>query len=174
MTENRPERFYKNVEILMEFMERIITKLHKEGKTKVVPEIVDVVKIILSPLSKESILTTFINKSYKYWDQIYDKKEEFITKNAFDVFVDIPKEYIVKFVEMFSTPGLVEEKDRVTIQRHFESFVRISINYVHQWQEPILIDDQMTYRKQWKINDEPIDLKYHALKRNMKLLFPSS
>jgi len=131
------ERFFMNVEGLFQLISELVNTAYQSGYKVISPYLVNFAGFVLFKLNKDFVLRTFIEKSYKHWDQIRVKDEDFFINHAGQVFAGLPLDEVNAFKELFvlktkSGDRFVSEDDRDAIWEYFESLVRISIHYLQE------------------------------------------
>ena len=165
------ERFHDNIVDLTTFLKEIIERCHNLGYTNIDPKVVEMVRGFLRGYHAEEIIKTFSIKSYEHWPSIKKHDEIFFKNHCNDVFSDLPKEYVDSFRKLFETykdtgdPVITEEEKNI-IWLYFESFVKISIHYIHENRRPDWDLSNNTMRKVYRIGFLP-ELK--GLQKQVKI-----
>ena len=173
---NPATRFHENIIDLTIFLGEVIKRCYNDGYTKIKPDVISSVGGIISNFQPRVIIDTFTVKSYDHWDSIMNNNEDFFKKNCTKVFEDLPEEYVGAFRDLFDTydtngKSVITSDEKESIWAYFESFVKISIKYVHEERRPtsegISPKPKFHYRK--KFLPEVKLLTTHAKKYNVKL-----
>jgi hypothetical protein len=131
------ERFFMNVEGLFQLVSELVNSAYQSGYKIVSPYLVNFAGFVLFKLDKEFVLKTFIEKSYKHWEQIRVRDEDFFVTSAGNVFAGLPLDSVNAFKELFllkTSTGerFVTEDDRDAMWDYFDSLVRISIHWLQE------------------------------------------
>lgn len=147
MTLSPPERFKSNVIDLVDFCKGLILRLKKEKYNVTEPQILEIGILVLNTYDDTNLIEDFINGSHIYWDQIYNKNEEFFIQHSKSIFKDLPAQSVQMFIDIFNlktpynTPA-IKQDDRDVIWEFFETFVCISLNYIHEKRGPKLTEKE--------------------------------
>src|SRR5581483_5396751 len=133
----------------------------------------------LSSLDQKLLIETFIENSYKYWGQIKDNNEAFFVDNCGNVFAKLPvgQGDIDAFRVLFTKKDengnyIIVPDDRTTIWDYFESFVKISIKYVHKIRECYLAQgEDGKMRPRYRHNKFP-EIKVRELAKIWDITLP--
>lgn len=158
------ERFKETVCDFAAVILEILNDVRSKGFDELDPRLVEIAGTILSKVNNDKLIRGFIVKSHGYWQQIFDRKEEFIIKHSSDIFVDIPLEHVDSVKTLFITEQAngepyLEDEDKEDIWAFFHSMVKISIKYFDEYPETQLIlnnklNDSFDWRKEartWSI-----------------------
>lgn len=159
-------------------------RLTKEKGKKIVivdDNVVNFVAGFIDRMEPEKLLVNFIEKSYKYWDNILNKEDSFFEKNSLEVFGDLPETEIKKFQTLFnlrysSGERYMCKEDQESIWSHFEAFIKTAIKFIHDKRGPYLELNNETGDKVPKYRNEymkNITIKPYAIRLQMKLKFES-
>lgn len=160
----------------------INSKLTKETGRKMVivdDNVVNFVAGFIDRMEPEKLLVNFIEKSYKYWDNILKKEESFFDKNALEVFGDLPESEIKKFQSLFNIRDSTGNRymcneDQDSIWSHFEAFIKTAIKFIHDKRGPCVEFNRETNEKIAKYKNvymKHIEIKPYAIRLGMKLGF---
>lgn len=121
----------KNFKLVLEKMislvEQISERLRKNNLNILDVDKINLVKTFLPAISGETIITTFINKSYgEFWTKISERDEEYFLKNCNDIFSNSLNSEI--FVQFF-TNSCITKKEKDAIWKFFDKYVLLSIKY---------------------------------------------
>lgn len=150
------ERFKANVVGLGDLILDIVTEVNDKEHFVVDPVVVNLAVRVLERISGKAIISTFINKSNTNadgkvfsmeehcWSKIRSRDRSFFVENAGEIFSGLPVERVDAFSKMFSAVDengkpVVPEEDEQEIWEYFESFVKISIKYIHENRKPVAI-----------------------------------
>lgn len=139
------ERFHTNICDLTEFIQDIIANLWNEEKTKINPAVIGVAGGVLKNMNKKTLIESFIEHSYIYWNIIASKERTFFINNCKDIFADLPADQVSAFKEMFEVEGTISKEDEETIWEYFESLVKTCIHYIHDSRGPKVHDGKPAY-----------------------------
>lgn len=158
-------RFKENTIGLVEFLSDIVREIKQTYKIKIDPEAIDYICIFIKAYDKDALVNNFIYSSLVHWDSIYDRLEEYFTNDLSSIFqfVDVPykDEYISQLQEVLATkksnytvspndpnydPYIVSIEDKNTIWDYLCSFVRISVQFLHQNSGPVMKDGKIEYK----------------------------
>lgn len=121
-----------------------------------------------------------IIKQPRHWDKINERDEKFMEENAFAIFRIVPAGNVNEFRKIFQSKNdkgeyIVGKEDRDIIWDYLETFVRISLRYIHDEREPysIMVDGKKKFNYHVKYVRD-IDLTYHGKKWEIqeKFLWP--
>jgi hypothetical protein len=162
---------------LSDFIYNLLVKLNNSGYNAIQAELILAASAVMQTYDQDELIKSFIDKSVLLWDHINTRNEAFMNKNAFSIFTAVPTEHISSFQEIFTSVGdngnpIVDGEDRNTIWIFMESFVKISIKYIHDWQQPYVLDGKSRYRRRYPLPDG-VSLHEHSKKWNIKLAFHS-
>lgn len=148
------ERFKNNVIEMMSFCEDILKELIRRGYQDIPsPDLIKFGGGVILKMDDHFIIEGFIVKSLSHWDKIKAKDESFFIDHSTEIFSKVPVEIIKTFVELFRLKDkngmhVVSKENRDVIWAFFESFVKISINYIHNRRMPILVDKEEKVSKE--------------------------
>lgn len=184
------ERFKANVVGLGDLILEIVKEVNDKGHFVVEPAVVNLTVRVLERLPSKAIISTFINKSNTAadgnvfslekhcWSKIRSRDRSFFVENAGEIFNGLPVERIDAFSKMFSAVDengkpIVPEEDEEEIWEYFESFVKISIKYIHENRKPVAIrtgtEELRKYQDESFFAD--VNLLDHADNWNIALAF---
>ena len=135
------ERFGFNVEGLCETVVVLIKKFNDCGVNTVSPMLITLASKFVSTFTKKKVINGFIEKSYEFWNQIKTRNNDFFLENATKVFGDIPIDNVDVFKGLCTAKDrngnfIMTSKDYDELWPFFESFVKISIKYIHKERKP--------------------------------------
>lgn len=169
------ERFYENMVDFTHLLKSLIEKTAKYGHNCVNPIFVNIAMAIIEGYNKDEIISNFIFYSHKYWDRIHRHDETFMKENSLLIFEGIPKNHIDSFKMIFDvkTPSgnfIIDNTDKMIIWEFFESFIKISIKYIHDKRESVARKIGGETRISWtKHYMDEIDLQDEAIKWKVAL-----
>lgn len=170
------DRFYNNLSDLALFIEDLIRRANQKGFNGLSPELITIGTAVMQTYNKEDIVKRFINGSISLWDQILNESEEFMHEHSMSIFSSLDQNNVASFKLLFTgsenNERYVDEIDKSTIWCFMKAFVRISIKYIHDWQEPYFNEGKCRYRKKYPLNHH-VSLHEHAKKWDVKLSFHS-
>lgn len=136
------DRFKGNISGLVEFIHELISQCADDGKTEIDPSVIHLAAGFVDSYDSDVLIKHFIERSYKYWTNILDREEKFFRENCADVFVDLPMKEVNAFSDLFKTEGdpIICQDDKDCIWEYFDSFIKISIKYVHRERGPKMRD----------------------------------
>jgi hypothetical protein len=131
------ERFHKNMMGLANLIHELISSCWDEGYKNISPSIIGLVKSYLNGYDKIQLISDFIQVSHTYWQEIKDREENFFIEHAYQIFKGLPEDQINLFSLLFTAKNsqgknIIVDEDRDAIWAFFESFVKISIRYLHR------------------------------------------
>ena len=154
LTEKLPEdikepvdKFHYNILVLCDTLKDIVSDAVKnEVKTTLTPSTIDAFMSFLSEMkaeSKEKLISGFIKNSSKYWDDIHDKKDGFLTTGLVSIFTGsgVPENYVNDMAGLLSaTYDTKEEKKKplVTAEQmediwnNFHGNICLSIKHIYK------------------------------------------
>ena len=171
------ERFRANMDAIFDLINELVVKANQQGCTVVSSLMVSLGTIYLKSQNPDELITSFIDRSYLYWDQIHIKDEKFFNENLGTVFSGISKSNSDAFLVLATAKDksgkpIISEEDREGIWTYIRSFVKISIHYIHEKRMPDVIkkEDKLmaVYRQNFKPN---IKLEDHGQKWEIKFIF---
>ena len=145
MSKPPEELFYLNSISLIDLVCASIDYVKEQGiKTEASSFILNFAKNALNPssYSYHVQVTTFIERSYKFWPNIKNRDDTFLNEHVGVIFEGLPKNYIKSFNELFS---MKDEKDeyvlpadstRKCVWDHLEQLIKCSIRYIHIYRAP--------------------------------------
>ncbi len=144
MSRPSPEqRFQRNIVDLTDFIKDIIVRCHEKKQTTINPSVVEVIGEFLDSSSASDIINTFATRSHPYWQDIQEHDEKFFKDSGRcrKVFEDLPVDYIDAFRKLFETydadgNSVINNEEKSIIWAYFESFVKISLHYIHEQRKP--------------------------------------
>ena len=142
-TVTQPEKFVYNLEVLCRVVTEIARDIQKKGYNVVSPEMISLASEYLKAKDPEKLLQNFIKYSYKHWEKIKKRNENFFGEEASKIFPDLPSSIIELFCKLLyledgDNQRVISEEQREEVWIIFESFVKISINYIHQERKPCI------------------------------------
>lgn len=170
---NEEERFQTNIKGVTDFVHGLISECwEKKGIKDINPILIQLAGTYLSSLDKKILIETFIENSYKYWKEIKEHNENFFVENCSKVFSKLPvgQGNIDAFKILFTKKDgdgnyIIDNEDRITIWEYFESFVKISIKYVHRIRDCYLEQDaEGKYKPRYRYNKFP-EIKVRELSK---------
>ena len=140
------DRFKQNMDMFIALTRELVGIANEKGASSVTPAMVDLAEAFIGGYSAEKRIDSFIEHSYKYWDQIYSKNEEFFFKHTGEVFGSISNNRIDLFKELFSAKDssgnqIISAEDKQAIWSFFTAFVKISLSHVHLAKGPVIITE---------------------------------
>lgn len=104
--------------------------------------------------SKQKIVTDFVEKSYPFWDEIYNQDRDFLVNHVISIFPD--NEY-VKDVSFFfgnnvSKKIYIDDEETLDyLWKLLKGMVTLSIKFMHysKWNNEINVNDEI---KKWNVN----------------------
>ncbi len=171
------ERFRANMDAIFDLINELVVKANQQGCTVVSSLMVSLGTIYLKSQNPDELITSFIDRSYLYWDQIHIKDEKFFNENLGTVFSGISKSNRDAFLVLATAKDksgkpIISEEDREGIWTYIRSFVKISIHYIHEKRMPDVIKKEgklmAVYRQNFKPN---IKLEDHGQKWEIKFIF---
>lgn len=129
------ERFLSNTIIFFSTMKQYLTEIYKKGYKDLDPALIDIVMGIVKAVDKKEVIEKFIENSYKLWDMIKAKDEEFFKQRALEIFHFFPKDKINAFNQIFTKKDstgkfIITQDKRDKLWTIAFGLVRISIKYV--------------------------------------------
>jgi hypothetical protein len=147
MEQQRTEfRFFEKLNDLTGLLYDLVDKAYKKKMLLLSPDKITLGFEFLKQKNKLQLINKFIQYSYKYWDEIYNKKDDFFINHADILFKDLPmNEFITQFFkDLFSLRDpktnqyIVDETDREDLWGYFHYFVKTCIRHVHQERCPTI------------------------------------
>jgi len=173
---SQPDKFRKTFSELFDVMVIIISDLNTAGKTTLNVNNVNLVKEFMMALDKNYLITTFINNSNEYWDNILNKNDEFFVNNSQKVFgsySDMPEFNALKVIFHKNKDGvsLVDEDTKDAVRDYLYALIKISIVHVFNSREPKVEKNgsKVTISYGKKSEYANIDIMGHAKKWEIKL-----
>jgi len=128
------ERFFANTITFFNTIKNYLSEIYKKGYKDLDPQLIDIVKGVFKSLDKKTIIDKFIVNSYKYWDMIKAKDEDFFKKRALEIFYFFPKDKINAFNEIFTKKDkfgnpIIKNEQREQLWTIAFSLVKIAIKY---------------------------------------------
>ena len=143
----------------------IVIELVQQNKTKISPNLIGLANNYLRSQDDLLLITNFIDKSNKYWDQISARDETFFIKHAGDIFGGLPENHIDSVRQLFKD-DILEDEDKEILWEYFKILVKISIHFIHESRIPKMKNSKPIYTK-----NAYSDIKLNKLARqwNVKL-----
>lgn len=155
------ERFYQNVIGLCELIYDIVCDVQVKGVPVVHPDIIQVAITLLQHMNYQTMIEAFISKSDETciqpdgsrsfkdhcWVKIHSRDRDFFLNNTNVLFSQLPPDHVKLFGNMFKAEdengnNVVPKEDEDEVWEFFHSLVKISIKYVHEQRDPIIIVDE--------------------------------
>lgn len=188
-------RFKDNMIDMIEFCRTMVVDLTKRKYSVVNPKLIEIGGAYLKENFDDiSLIEGFIFRSVKHWDKIKDRDENFFIQHSNAIFGEkIPIDIIKMFTNLFTMKDntgkpVLHQDDRDIIWEYFESFVRISIKFVHEKRRPfstekekVVTDPETGETKTIKVvvpeyetkaGTSDINLVVLAKRWNVELLYP--
>ena len=139
------ERFRENLTGFINLIQELITECRSQGKTDIDPTLITIGFAIMGTYDSQDLIKNFIQYSYPYWDQISRREEAFFRDNCANIFGEFPMLDMKKvnaFKELFNEEGepILSDDDKTMLWEYFDSFIKISIKYIHTNREPTIQD----------------------------------
>lgn len=147
------EKFQKNAVYLCDYIRPILESIRKTNPDLIDPMMISLigpVSIYLSSLDPNILVEGFINNSFftvkdenndgkplriNLWNKIKNRDQSFFYKYADNIFAKLPKNEVTAFRALFTPDSngkiLVSQKTQNELWVAFDSFVKISISYIH-------------------------------------------
>ena len=176
------DRFFSNMMDFTNYLLDLVERINKNGHDQIRPSDIQIGSVILENFDRKELIEKFIAKSHMYWDKFFEKEDEYMISNAGVIFSTLPDKYVSIFKEIFTLADregrlIVDQDDRDIIWAFLHPFIKISINYIHNKQEPYTnTDGKRRYKERFTIRDEPVpdlNVSLHARKWGIKLFFPN-
>ena len=171
------ERFRANMDAIFDLINELVVKANQQGCTVVSSLMVSLGTIYLKSQNPDELITSFIDRSYLYWDQIHIKDEKFFNENLGTVFSGISKSNSDAFLVLATAKDksgkpIISEEDREGIWTYIRSFVKISIHYIHEKRIPDVMKKEGKLMAVYRQNFKPdIKLDEHRQKWEIKFIF---
>ena len=172
------DRFQTNILDLTQIIKEIIQRCSKNKHTNINPNVIDLVLGFLQGHTSEKIIHTFADKSYDYWASIKNREESFFKDSCKKVFSDLPEDYVDSFRKLFETTdtngqSIITDDEKNLIWDYFESFVKISLHYIHEGRKPqIIINNEGRSQKIYRQNFfKNVKLQKESKNWNVKLIW---
>lgn len=169
------ERFKINLKALLELVEELVEDANQKGCKVISVLELTIVNTYLTVKNSDSLIETFIDSSYPYWDKIHSKDEDFFHQNLGKIFGQLPKPetftILAKAKDKHGNP-IISDEYRDSIWSFIHSFVIIGIKYIHEKRIPDLIfregKETCVYRRNYK---PEIKLEEQGEKWKVKFIF---
>jgi hypothetical protein len=169
MEPNEEIRFKNNFKVLFKRIKDIASQ-DEEIKKKLPAIILQVIDSTIDAYDNKLFIDSFIRNSYLYWDKILEKDENFFIENSTIVFKHLPSDKVQAIAELFKSDNKkLNKKFREDLWKIMESFVKISIKYLHKKSIPVKTKLGESYQK--PLFPE-IDIRNEASKWKIDLVFP--
>jgi len=169
------ERFKINASDLANLIKELILDCKDEGITDINPMLVDLASEFIKAYDDKKLISSFIEKSKDYWIQIYNRDETFFYENVSSVFGELPLNQINAFKILFNNNqknNVITDEDKEDIWSYFDSFIKISIKYIHDVRCPTIVYKDNKMKKVYKNKIFPsIPLSKYAKLWNIELLW---
>ena len=147
MSENRDwiHCFWENIQEFIGFLNDLFEELYQNKITTINPFLVKAAGEIVLKWDKNYLIDSFITKSYNEWEKILIGDVDYFSKHAFDFFRGLSDDTISMFQNLFiqkredNTP-IIEMDDMECIIEFFRSFVRCSIQHIHDMRVPVTFE----------------------------------
>lgn len=156
------ERFKANVEYYMDFILGKTKEAYSLDIKYVNPSTVEMIKMALSGYDSKILIESFIQGSHERWISVANKDIDHFKAHAFDIFRPLKVENIDDHIKAFTKlldsvradgNRLFTPSDEDVQWKCFQTFVKISINYIHEGRGPKCINENGTrkpiYTKQF-------------------------
>lgn len=131
------ERFKSRVLQFCDFIKGVLEQATAEGlEIPVSPFVIDLIKNFIKKEESDKIITTFILRSYKTWDQAKDHELSYMRTEGIKSFYGIPEKNLEDFDKLFDLKKkdgtlLFDDSVQSLIWDIFDSFIKDSICYIH-------------------------------------------
>jgi hypothetical protein len=105
----------------------------------------DIAAGVVNVADSLEIAERFGARSFKYWDRIFDKDEDFIFSNWEIFFGPACTRYTAPLTEAFLTPGLISQEIRDKLWQFIHSMIKNFILFVHWKRVPKEVDGVVKY-----------------------------
>lgn len=177
------ERFAKTIIVLGQAVYECVRQLHAAGNKDLPLTLVGVVISTLQGINSSVLIQTYIENSYRYWEQIRVRDELFCIEHAGEIFKALPIAKVNLFKDIFVAkykegPNegeyIISKNMRNQIWDLLHAMTKISQKYVHKGRQPYSARDAEGNVTQYYSADyfEEIDLQAHAAAWNVVLEFP--
>lgn len=176
------DRFYDNALSFSEFIEYLVDDLNKRGHINIPSCVIGIAIGMLKEYNKKDLIQGFIRKSYDHWNDIKNKNDSSISDNAMVIFSAIPQNYVKSFSEIFKKKDnndnpIISNEQRNIIWDFLHPFIKISIKYIHESQNPYIDNNgQRKYKNKYKDSLGNIDIDIIKASRDwgINLIFEKS
>lgn len=145
-----PERFKVNVVSLLDMIDECFEYLRSQGQN--IPLTGVVIRMAKSKVASEDaveLIDGFIKKSPPYWETIRTRDETHLSATLGSIIAQVPdfaKGMLASTISQREGGGLIIPSETLeSIWGFLESFVTLSIKYVHERRVPQVVDGKMKY-----------------------------
>lgn len=174
-----PERFGKNVSILLQAVTDAVNMLNNKGYNTINPTLLQLVIPMIKNIDNELLMQKFIDRTHEIcWDMILKRNEKFFIDNAESIFKDLPVDKISLFKDIYLTKDsagnyVIPNSLKEQVWKLFDNLVKISIKYIHKNRGPMTYIDNVgnkiyTYSAEFY---PEVDLELHASKWKVMLSY---
>lgn len=173
MEPNEETRFKSNFQVLFKII-KDLAQTDEEINKKIPPLLLKVIETTIDSYDNNLFIQSFIKNSYKYWHKILEKDEDFFINNSQVIFANLPSDKVKVVSELFKKENpKLNKKIRENLWRIMESFVKISIKYIHRKRSPCKVKYNENIKEIYQSEFfEEIDIKKEAEKWKIELVFP--
>lgn len=155
MTSISPEdKFVKNIQDFMNFGESLLTECYEKKITTLNPNGISYAIIFVNEKIKEKgnkwMVEEFIKKTYVDWNKMKKKDHEYFMKKLPELLPILKQSHTDELCKLFvgkdkTGKEYVSDDDRDCLWEYMNSFIKITINYVHYNRKPIKTEDGFKY-----------------------------
>jgi len=168
-------RFKENVNDFLDFMTDLVRETSVYCDDPIDVNTIVWVSNFIKIYDSDKLIITFINDSYPHWDCIYNESEDYFLSEFFNIFKRNMSEKnekcltclknILNTKKTGTDDYVVTSDDKEIIWKYLKSFIRISIQYMHEVSVPDYNNDKIMYLN----NKFNIDIESNVKKWNITL-----
>lgn len=137
------DRFYENILDLIKLIQELIGFCYDRGHKHVHPLIIGMAAAAISQFDRKIIIDNFIKYSWKFWDKIIARDQEFIAEHADEIFFDLDQNHVDAFKMLYTSKDdrgrpIISQEDLDAIWDYFDSQIKICIKYIHENRKVVL------------------------------------
>jgi hypothetical protein len=173
------ERFYANVEYLVDLAKEASIELTSKNITSLSETVISMAALVIGALPRTKLINTFIdNGEAECWDNVADRNDQFFLSHADRLFGRLQGFKLNIFQDVFrkdeSGQFILSKVLIDDVWDTLGAMIKISINYIHQERRPIAVAGDNGVFENCYRNDfySDINIAGHAEMWKVTLYFP--
>jgi hypothetical protein len=139
------EKFASNFNDFMAFGENILKQCYEQKTSTLSPSGISYAIGYANGKVKDNgnvwLIESFITKTSNQWDKIKERDTDHFSKNMKTLLPILEDDHIKELARIFTSTGVIDDDDKDAFWEFIESFVKLSINYVHTGRKPEQLTD---------------------------------